>query len=185
MTRGAIRPTTPRLAATLAWHHATLLVQGADGNSRPVAYRLEEKNGGRDPNAPHCADLSYPDIVPTSDCIGLVLFCSGIDRLQPGYKGSRGEWLNCASLLDDADSIGKFCNPTDDHRARPGDWLVTRSHIAMIVRPAVYFGGRLQFDHLVIDCSPRHGRTTAVGVGAPWSDACRVLRPTFYVQESP
>lgn len=144
-----------------------------DAGNRPIAYRLEGGyNGGDDPTAPHCASWSYGDRTPTADCIGLALWSCGIDRKQPGYSGTRGEWLNCASLLDDADGAMRFCEPIAVRsRTEPGDLLITRDHVGVIVRPGVG-----EFDHLVVDCSPRHGRSTAVGVGGPWSDACRVIR---------
>lgn len=150
----------------------------ADAGDRPIAYRLEGGyNGGADPTADHCASWSYGGRTPTADCIGLVLWASGVDRMQPGYKGTRGEWLNCASLLDDAHTpTPSYCRklaPGED--VRIGDWLLTRDHIGMIVRPAC--GGS---DHLVVDCSPRHGRPTAVNTGYPWSDACEVVRPLVY-----
>jgi hypothetical protein len=144
---------------------------------RPIAYRLEGGyNGGFDPTASHCASWSYGNRVPTSDCIGLVLWASGIDRMQPGYKGSRGEWLNCASLLDDADGAKKFCRPLDEKEMpEAGDWVLTRDHIGMLVRPATD-----TTEELVVDCSPRHGRQNAVDTGGFWSDACRVIRPLVY-----
>jgi len=148
-----------------------------DAGGRPIAYRLEPGfNGGADPFAPHCASWSYGNRTPTSDCIGLALWASGIDRMQPGYKGSRGEWLNCASLLDDADGAKQFCRPLKlTEMARPGDWVLTRDHIGVLVRPQ-----STHADELVVDCSPRHGRQHAVGIGMVWSDACRVIRPVFY-----
>jgi hypothetical protein len=151
-----------------------------DAGNRPIAYRLEGGwNGGFDPTADHCASWSYGARTPTADCIGLALWGSGIDRKQPGYKGSRGEWLNCASLLDDADGAQVYCRGLGTHESPlPGDWLLTRDHIGVIVRPPVP-----NFDELVVDCSPRHGRQHAVGIGGPWSDACRVIRPKHYKED--
>lgn len=154
------------------------------GQLVPIGYRLEGGfNGGFDPHAAHCASWSYGDRTPTADCIGLVLWASGIDRMQPGYKGSRGEWLNCASLLDDADGLKKFCRPVEvltGEEVLPGDWLLTRDHIGMIIRPDN--NSTDGFNHLVIDCSPRHGRSTAINTGLAWSDACRPIRPVFYAE---
>lgn len=157
------------------------------GQLVPIGYRLEGGfNGGFDPHAAHCASWSYGDRTPTADCIGFVLWASGIDRMQPGYAGSRGEWLNCASLLDDADGAKKFCRPVvrnvgsnqAPEDVLPGDWLLTRDHIGIIVRPDnIEADG---YDHLVIDCSPRHGRSTAINTGYAWSDACRAIRPLIY-----
>lgn len=65
-----------------------------------------------------------------------------------------------------------------DHNAKTGDWLVTPDHIGLIVRPATRAG-----DHLVVDCSPRHGRETAINTGLPWSEACQVLRYKRYATE--
>lgn len=151
----------------------------ADAGNRPIAYRLEGGfNGGFDPRAPHCASWSYGDRTPTADCIGFVLWASGIDRMQPGYKGTRGEWLNCASILDDAKGPRVYCELVGDDEdvvALPGDWLVTPDHIGLIVRPANATSGVL-----VIDCSPRHRRDAAINTGYAWSDACQVVRPKFY-----
>ena len=150
---------------------------GIDG-PKPINYRLKDYNGGDDPTAPVCSNMSYGNRTPTSDCIGLVLWASGVDRKQPGYNGSRGEWLNCASLLDDADNEGKYCRKLRmGEKAKPGDWLMTRDHIGMIIRVDEGPDG----DHLVVDCSPRHGRTHAVNTGYPWSDACVVVRPSALI----
>lgn len=186
MTRGAIRPTTRKESVQRAFAMLTAVPYPPnpsvdDAGNKPISYRLTDYNGGKDPYAMHCADWSYGGRTPTADCVGLVLWCSGIDRLQPSYKGSRGEWLNCQSLIDDSVGDRLYCEPVIDELAIAGDWLVTGSHIAIIVRPAIYVGGVQTFDHVVIDCSPRHGRSTAVGVGGPWSEACRVLRYKGYV----
>jgi hypothetical protein len=148
----------------------------ADAGNRPIAYRREEQNGGKNPDAPHCADWSYGNRTPTADCIGFALWASGIDRLQPGYDGTRGEWLNCHSLLADAGSDQRFCRPLRmGEAAAPGDWLLTKSHIGVIVRPETRAS-----KVLIVDCSPRHGRDTAVGLGGPWSASCVVVRPLHY-----
>ncbi len=152
---------------------------GIDG-PKPINYRLKDYNGGDDPTAAGCFSWSYGHRTPTADCIGLVLWASGIDRKQPGYEGTRGEWLNCVSLLDDADNGGKYCRKLRmGEQAKPGDWLMTRDHIGMIVRPDNDSADG--YDHLVVDCSPRHGRTHAVNTGYPWSEACVVVRPSTLV----
>jgi hypothetical protein len=151
-----------------------------DAGGRPIAYRLDPGfNGGADPTAAHCASWSYGLRTPTSDCIGLALWACYIDRKQPGYHGTRGEWLNCASLCDDADGERRFCEPIEYKLGRAGDLLITRDHVGVIVRPCLVngdAGADPDFDHLVVDCSPRHRRDSAVGLGGPWSDACRVIR---------
>ena len=137
----------------------------------PIGYRLEPgHNGGNNPKASHCGSPSYGDRVFTADCVGFVLWSLGIDRLQPGYKGSSGEWLHCPSIVNDADRDQRYFYPLDHAGAIPGDVLVNRSHIAIIVRSDV------AGEHLVVDCSPRHGRKTAIGTGLPWADDCRVVR---------
>lgn len=187
MTRGAVRPTTRTEAVQRALAMITAIPAApagapADAGHRPIAYRLKDFNGGRDPYAPHCADWSYGLRTPTADCIGFVLWASGVDRYQPGYKGSRDEWLNCASLLDDADGAKVWCSPVSHVEAAPGDWLVTPDHIGMIVRPdGTTIDETEASEHLVVDCSPRHGRSRAVNTGYPWSAACRVLRYSRYV----
>jgi hypothetical protein len=160
----------------------------ADAGNRPIAYRLDDSGllGGRDPDQPHCADWSYGLRTPTADCVGFALWASGIDRRQPGYNGLNGQWLNTDSLLADADGEQKFCRPLRmGEAAKPGDWLISASrrvlfkrvpgHIGVIVRPSP----GAAFEHLVVDCSPRHGRDTAINTGGPWSKACRVIRPLF------
>lgn len=185
--RGKIRPTTPA-EAVLRWqaHLGAVPTPPAgsppDAGKKPIAYRLEENNGGKDPYAQWCCDWSYGNRTPTSDCIGFVLQGSGIDRLQPTWNGPiAGPWLYCKSIVHDAKNAKRWCQKIDDDKARPGDWLVDNDHIAGIIRPAIYVNGSMAFDHLVIDCSPRHGRSTAIGIGLPWSEAAFVVRPTFYV----
>ncbi len=186
MTRGARRPTTRVEAVQRVMSMITAIPtppdpRVPDAGRRPIAYRLETANGGADPFASHCASWSFGSRTPTSDCIGLVLWASGIDRLQPGYQGSAGEWLCCYSILDDAIGARVYCEPGDEAHAQPGDWLVDKGHIGMIVRPAIYVGDEMRHDHLVVDCSPRHGRASAVNTGAPWSEAARVIRYRHYV----
>lgn len=158
-----------------------------DAGNRPIAYRLEGGyNGGDDPTAPHCASWSYGYRTPTADCIGLVLWASGIDRKQPSFNGSRGEWLNCASLLDDADGAQVFCRPlSKSELPTSGDWVLTRGHIGMLIRPPRVVGHSGMWEiapALVVDCSPRHGRQAAVGVGRVWSGNCRFIRPRIYME---
>lgn len=159
-----------------------------DAGNRPIAYRLVGGyNGGSDPLAPHCASWSYGYRTPTADCIGLALWASYIDRKQPGYNGSRGEWLNTDSLLDDADSDQQFCRPlTLNELPLPGDWVISGSkdsfigHIGVLVRPWTKAG-----PELIVDCSPHHGREAAVGIRtARWSSRCRVIRPKHYLEDS-
>lgn len=166
----------------------------SDAMPVPIAYRLDDSGrlGGDDPSAPLCADWSYGYRVPTADCIGLALWASGLARKQKGYQGSLGEWLNTDSLVHDSEHGMKFCRPLySGEKAREGDWLITPSgytlgvrtsigHIGVIIRPRASDA----YEHLVVDCSPRHGRTTAVNTGGPWSTKCRVLRPLHYVETS-
>lgn len=153
----------------------------ADAGNRPINYRLDDSGllGGRDPERPHCADWSYGLRVPTSDCIGFALWASGIDRYQPEFNGTNEHWLNCRSLLDDAEGDMVFCRTLlSGEAAKVGDWLLSGSHIGVIVRPKSGPG----LDHLVVDCSPRHGRFTAINTGGPWSGECQVIRPLFYAE---
>jgi len=186
MTRGKIRPTTAneaRLRALSQIYAVPTPPAGApfDGGHRPIAYRKEDYNGGKDPYALHCADWSYGERTPTADCIGFMLWASGLDRLQPDYKGTRGEYLNCGSLLDDADGAQAWCKPVAAHEAQVGDWLMTPDHCGLIIRPACLLpNGAMVADHLVVDCSPRHGWNTAINTGAPWSTSCRVVRYQRY-----
>lgn len=167
----------------------------ADAGNHPIGYRLGGGfNGDSDPTAPYCYSWSFGGRRPTADCIGFVLHASGIDRLQLEYRGSRydksvkGSWLNCASLLDDAHGTDlpkgtaarQFCRPlAPEEQPLPGDWLLTRDHIGLILRRETADSGIL-----VMDCSPRHGRTTGIGIGYAWSEACEVIRPLFY-KETP
>jgi hypothetical protein len=181
MIRGLVRPTSALEAAQRALSQITVipvppLYAPSDAGDRPIAYRLEDYNGGKDPFAVHCADWSYGNRTPTADCVGLVLWASGIDRKQPNYEGSRGPWLNCASLIDDAHGNQVYCEPVDEEEAVPGDWLVTPDHIGMVVRRKTR-----ESDILVVDCSPRHGRATSINTGYPWSAACQALRYKRYI----
>lgn len=186
MVRGTLRPTTPleaRLRALSLIYAIPTPPAGAppDAGHRPIAYRLEDYNGGRDPYAPHCADWSYGNRTPTADCIGAMLWASGLDRYQPAHPNSHGGYLNCVSLLEDADGPRVWCKPIRYEEAQVGDWLLTKDHCGLIVRPACYLpNGQMTSDILVVDCSPRHGRDTAVNTGGPWSSACRVVRYLKY-----
>jgi hypothetical protein len=158
-----------------------------DAGNRPIGYRLDPGfNGGSDPEAPHCASWSYGGRSPTADCIGFVLWAAGIDRCQPLYRGSRDIWLNCSSLLDDAygTNLPKGTKPQTYVRPLalgeaplPGDFLLDRGHISLVLRPP----SRVT-KALVIDCSPRHDSTrlSAISVGYPWGTQTQVIRPLFY-----
>lgn len=156
-----------------------------------IQYRLEGGyNGGKDPSAPHCASWSFGDRVPTADCVGFALWSAGIDRLQPGYNGSRGEWLNCDSIIDDSHGAQKFFKPVGSLAGKPGDLLVMPSgdgahgHIGVILA-----AGTHKNEVLVADCSPAHhpyngvqdsDRFGAVGTRGIWSDTCVIVRPAWY-----
>ena len=155
-----------------------------------IAYRLEGGyNGGKDPTASHCASWSYGRRTPTADCIGFALWAVGIDRLQPGYVGSRGEWLNCDAILDDAHGSRRFFRPVGSLDGRPGDLLVSgapddgrHGHIGVIIAASATRPdpGELQ-EVTVVDCSPRHGRDTAIDVGGSWSRLAEIVRPVWYL----
>lgn len=190
--RGTRRPTTRDEAVARALKALSYIPippdpTVEDAGNRPIEYRLSGPdggyNGGDDPYAIHCASWSFGGRTPTADCIGYMLHSSGIDRLQPGYKGSVGEYLHCGSLLADARGAQQFCKFVADDKALAGDWLMDEGHCSMIIRPAIYVGGHMRFDHLVADCSPRHGRPTAIGLGAPWSEAARVVRYKLYTND--
>ncbi len=166
-----------------------------DFEPAPLAYRLDDSGclGGDDPAAENCGDWSYGYRRLTADCIGFALYCAGIARRQPGYNGSRGEWLNTDSVLDDAAGPMKFfrfLSVSAGEKPLPGDLCVSAStkgiltsrpgHIGVVIRPAP----SPAYNHLVIDCSPFHGRDTAVGLREPWSDKCKIVRPLFY-KEAP
>lgn len=143
-----------------------------DAGGRAIQYSKEPgRNGGFDPTAPHPASWTDKRI-PTADCVGFALWACGIDRMQPGYEGSRGEWLNCGALMDDAEGECRFVRFVSDDQARAGDCLLTEGHIGVIIRPECVNDG-----HMVLDCSPRHGRhNSAIETGGPWADNCKVIR---------
>lgn len=161
--------------------------------AKPVEYRLDDSGrlGGDDPRASSCVDWSFGYRTPTSDCIGFALYCAGIARLQPGFHGRTGDYLNTDSVL--ADAHGRmffFRQLLSGEAVKPGDLLVSPStylggvrlrpgHIGVIVRP----GAKMEH-HAVIDCSPRHGKSTAIGFGYAWNNKCEVVRPLFY-KETP
>jgi len=169
--------------------HLVAMPKAPNGAPHPIGYRLDDQNGGKDPGACHCAydSYSYGDRVCTADCIGLALHCSGIDRKQPGYKGLNGEWLNCKSLLADARGAQRFCRTLkSDEVPLPGDWLLTDTHIGVIVRGEWTDisdpNKPKKMPVMVVDCSPRHDKTraAAIGLGYAWSPKCEVIRPLFY-----
>jgi len=190
--RGKILKMTPGQAVQRALSQMIALVKAPKGQPMPIGYRLEGGfNGGFDPEAPHCASYSFGGQAPTADCIGFVLWASGIDRKQPGYVGTAGDWLHCGSLLADAHGAQRFCRTLrEDEQPAPGDWLLTKDHIGMVLRPS--WTDPTMIDPatnkkkvnpmLVIDCSPRHDslRRAAISVGYAWSKACEVVRPMFY-----
>lgn len=160
----------------------------------PIAYRLDNSGllGGDDPSAPLCADWSYGYRTLTADCIGFALWAAGMSRYQPGYVGMNGSWLNTDSLVRDAEGQMKYVRPVmSGERVLPGDFFVTTSkyvmgirrevgHIGIVVRPRPSDA----FEHLLIDCSPFHGKTTAIGLRKPWSTEGHFLRPLHY-KETP
>ncbi|MBZ0233654.1 MAG: hypothetical protein K8M05_15110, partial [Deltaproteobacteria bacterium] len=159
--------------------------------------RLEYPNGGADVLSAftlrgNCGGMwAFGERTPVKDCIGHALGCLGIDRKQPGYKGVNGEWLNCAAIFADALGAHRFFERVEDEDAKPGYVLVDRKHIGIIVRPMLRWwvdkdgdgkreaGEDMAFDLLVSDCSPRHGRESAVGLGGRWSRECIVARPVW------
>lgn len=158
-----------------------------DAGNYAIGYRLAPGfNGGAEPDASHCASWSYGNRRPTADCIGLVMWASGIDRMQPGYKGSADEWLCCYSVLDDAygTNLPAGTRPQQYTRslkaeepALPGDWMVTRDHIGLVIRPKTR-----DTSTVVVDCSPRHTYEAGINTGLAWSDACKIIRPLFYTE---
>jgi hypothetical protein len=172
--------------------HLTLVSQPhkfspPDFVSKPVEYRLDESGltGGDDPTAPHCADWSYGYRTLTADCAGFALYCVGLARYQPDYKGLNGAWLNTDSIIADAARQRRFFFELEARdEVRPGDLMVTRStfalgvrvkagHVGVIIRPSP----SAAFEHLVVDCSPYHGRTTAIGLRKePWARNYVIVR---------
>lgn len=165
-----------------------------DAGGRPGHYRLPYPNGGEDPTMgfqigqPHCFAWAYGSRVPVADCIGFALYSLGVDRKQPGYKGTNGEWLNCKSIVDDANGKQVYFVRVTEAEALPGDLLIDENHVGVIVRRALNWfvdtdgdgvkdkGEDRKEDILVVDCSPRHGRESAVGLGHRWSSKCIVVR---------
>lgn len=161
---------------------------------RPTHYRLEYPNGGDDIRtafgltAPCGCAWAYGERTPVKDCIGHALACLRLDRKQPGYAGVNGEWLNCKAIVADARGAQKFFTRVPDVQAKPGDVLVDDDHIGVIVRVQLAWwldrdgdgkvdpGEEIKLDLLVSDCSPRHGRETAVGLGGRWSTSGIVAR---------
>lgn len=198
MIRGTRRPTTRADAVARAFVDLCAIPMpppGApsDAGNRPIAYRLETANGGKNPFAQNCGDWSYGDRTMTADCVGAVCFWLGIDRYQPDPNvfPEYGGWMNTDSIIEHAQAL--HWPPADLWRpvvgpllpVRAGDVLVSPStrkplggrvpgHIGLIVRPATRVS-----DILVIDCSPTHGKDTAIGLRGPWSKKCIVIRPTF------
>lgn len=158
----------------------------------PIAYRLSDQNGGKDPEAAHCASHSDPGTKDwphpnrlTSDCVGLVMWAVGLDRYQPRDFPEYSGWMNSDSVIaharagHGAEALWKM---VDEKDAKPGDVLAMPSrrnaigqripgHVGVIVRPATPVSKML-----TVDCSPSHGRLTAIGLREPWSSKCVVVR---------
>lgn len=201
MNRGAIRPTTRLEAVQRALSQIIAVPKPpvgapADAGNRPIGYRNDSgKNGGFDPFAPHCASWSFGDRRPTADCVGLVCWAIGIDRMQPTFKGSLGVWLQQNSMMNDADGAQRFFAPVDYWSALPGDLLVDTQHVALIVRPAMRVprpdpsAPVEEYEMVCVDSSPANARDvgagaskhTGIGTSGPWSKACRVIRYKHYV----
>lgn len=191
-----ILPLTRDQVVARAFDHITLVSEPHKFSppefvSKPVAYRNDDSGslGGDDPTAPHCADWSFGYRTLTADCVGFALFCAGIARYHPDYKGLNGGWLNTDSVIADAQRIRRFFREvTAGDPVLPGDLMVSRSkfalgvrikdgHIGVIIRPAP----SAAFNDLVIDCSPYHGRTTAIGLRKePWVKDYVIARPLHY-----
>lgn len=193
MIRGTRRPTTRADAVARAFVDLCAVPKPPPGSpldagDRPIAYRLETANGGKNPFAQNCGDWSYGNRTMTADCVGAVCFWLGIDRYQPDPEvfPEYGGWMNTDSIIQHADADAALWRRLRlGESPRAGDVLVSPStrkllggrkpgHIGLIVRPATRVS-----DILVIDCSPTHGKDTAIGLRGPWSKECIVLRPTF------
>lgn len=142
---------------------------------RPITYRNDSSGrlGGDWPEYVGCYDWSWGNRTPTADCVGLACWAAGISRNQPGFDGISGPWLHGPSILADASTERRFFEYAGDATARPGDWAVSRDHVAIIVRPD-YNG-----EHLVVDCSPSNRRDRAVDTSYIW-DGASVCRPLWY-----
>lgn len=148
LPRGQIRPTTNAQAVdrarVMVGFKPVLPPRAPEGIARqPIRYRLSPNNGGKNPYAQHPADWSYGRRTPTCDCIGLVVWCLGFDRLQKGHFEARGGWANTDSILADAYGPAEFFEVIDapelgcvvvygsvrrNGRRRPG-------HIGLVVDP--------------------------------------------------
>ena len=111
MTRGAIRPTShaeavERARSMLGYVPAPHPETPAGYPVGPIQYRLKPgHNGGDDPYAPHPASWSYGHRTPTCDCVGLVMWAWGLDRMQPERSKIYAQgWLNTNSLIASAEA---------------------------------------------------------------------------------
>lgn len=151
----------------------------------PIGYRLKPgHNGGMDPTAEHCGQWSYGGRQLTADCIGLVMWASGLNRWQKGYKGPSGEWLDCNAIFKDAKeneagrAAREWSYQVTWQEAKLGDWVVTPKHIEMVIRPECNGNN----GPLLIGCSPRFDTTCyqSIGVGRVWDRSAIVVRPLHY-----
>lgn len=89
--------------------------QGAPQRCLDLYYLLKDHNGGKDPTAPHCADVWHETDAKgvkherrTSDCIGAASWIGGWDRYQPiRFAHIYDGWINTDSMRKDASGPAK------------------------------------------------------------------------------
>ena len=192
MVRGLIRPTTGSEAIQRLKSLVGLRLpppKGITAPTQPIAYRLNENSGGKNPNAPHPADWSG-DIGWkrwTSDCVGTVVWGLGFDRYQKASFKVYGGWINTDSMLQEAEKYRTWFEVID-----------TPELACLVVTPGVFAtnGARLKAGHVglvsglpaewdtetpdygalsVVHCSSGQYKKTGAAIaetnGLPWAKA--------------
>lgn len=192
MTRGRVLPLTQDervaralyLAGSISGYDLDSGIRSPISQCPTLSYMLHTYNGGKDPTAPHPADVNLATF--TADCIGGAAWVGGFDRYQPiRFAHIYDGWINTDSMIIDARGpmrcFIKLAAP------EPGCFVVCASgspghrigHIGTVVEVPPSFD-RANRDHWhamkVVDVAARAGRANAMTTASGWfgTDACFV-----------
>ncbi len=201
MTRGALVPLKLEQVASRARYLAGLVTDEAldrhvhaPARLCPIGYyRLDDHNGGKDPNAPdpfsRWAKPGSTFVCVTSDCIGGAAWCGGFDRYQPQrFAHIYGGWINTDSMRLDAGGPAKCFERLE--RPTPGCFVVFASgahghrvgHIGTVIGvPAEWDAKERECWQAlqVVDIAARAGRANRLTTGSGWYGVGWFIRSTM------